>query len=181
MEDGLAGEVQGFNYITILHLVSSNIPLGAAARNQHVWTVFQAFVTFPQNISPSWKSVPLQEIYTPKISTPARNLYRKMNIPPVVRILLSFDTNIAPYLCRSKYPYTVGSRLFHLQYKYTALPIFQSIYFHTLHHACVSLQDYYVSVIWCIVNWLVSLVSLIHSQIKKNFDLQELLNALRVL
>ena len=72
-------EVQGFNYITVLHLVSSNIPLGAAARNQHVWTVFQAFVTFPQNMSPSWKSVPLQEIYTPKISTPARNLYSKMN------------------------------------------------------------------------------------------------------
>ena len=32
----------------------------------------------PQNLYPSWKSVPLQEIYTPKISTPAGNFHTKM-------------------------------------------------------------------------------------------------------
>ena len=117
-------EVQGFNYITVLHLVSSNIPLGAAARNQHVRTVFQAFVTFPQNMSPPGNLYPFRKFIPPKYLLLQEICIEKCNIPPVVRILLSFDTNIAPYLCRSKYPYTVGSRLFHLQYKYTALPIF---------------------------------------------------------
>ena len=121
MEDGLAAWGSRVQQ-TVLHLIlqrPSNIPTFGSCSKKSGYSMFGPEISVPSLCNFPQKYVSLLEICTPSGNLYPQNIYsckkfvQQNELSPVVRILLSFDTNIAPW--GSKYPYTVGSRLFHLQ------------------------------------------------------------------